>query len=134
MRFNDVLSDYVSLHGEVSQGTKLGLIGFQVLINEVAKNSSSKCWKYVDDLTFPGNSTCSHYSSSSLLADLDDFTKWSKDDMLKDKSRNRTFSKIENLRFFQTYDDYNSIFGIKLKGYHYLSFEWSSSEIEMCQL
>ena len=32
------------------------------------------------------------------------------------KFRNRTFSKIENLRFLQNYDDYNCIFGIKLKG------------------
>ena len=40
------------------------------------------------------------------------------------KSRNRwTFSKIENLRFLQNYDDYNCIFGIKLKGLS-LSFIW----------
>ena len=33
------------------------------------------------------------------------------------KSRNtRTFSKIENLRFLQNYNDYDCIFGIKLKG------------------
>ena len=83
VRFNDVLSDYVPLHGGVPQGTKLGPIGFQILINEAAENSSSKCWKYVDDLTFADNSTCAHYPSSSLQADLDDFTKWSKDNMLK---------------------------------------------------
>ena len=83
VRFNDVLSDYVSLHGGVPQGTKLGPIGFQILINEAAENSSSKCWKYVDDLTFADNSTCAHYPSSSLQADLDDFTKWSKDNVLK---------------------------------------------------
>ena len=69
--------------GGVPQGTKLGPIGFQILINEAAENSSSKCWKYVDDLTFADNSTCAHYPSSSLQADLDDFTKWSKDNMLK---------------------------------------------------
>ena len=45
VRFNDVLSDYVPLHGGVPQGTKLGPIGFQILINEAAENSSSKCWK-----------------------------------------------------------------------------------------
>ena len=37
----------------------------------------------MDDLTFADNSTCAHYPSSSLQADLDDFTKWSKDNMLK---------------------------------------------------
>ena len=51
-------------------------------------------------------------------------------DTLMGKSRNRrTFSKTENLRFLQNYDDYNCIFGIKLKGLHYLSFEGSCSEI-----
>ena len=83
VRFNNVLSDYVSLHGGVPRGTKLGPIGFQILINKAAETSSSKCWKYVDDLTFADNSTCAHNSSSSLQADLDDFTKWSKDNMLK---------------------------------------------------
>ena len=83
VRFNDVLSDYVSLHGGVPQGTKLSPIGFQILINEAAETSSFKCWKYVDDLTFADNSTCAHNPSSSLQADLDDFTKWSKDNMLK---------------------------------------------------
>ena len=43
-------------------------------------------------------------------------------DMGKSKNR-RTFSKIENLRFLQNYDDYNSIFGIKLKDLS-LSFNW----------
>ena len=44
--------------------------------------------------------------------------------MLRGKSRNmRTFSKIENLRFLQNYDDYNCIFGIKSKGLS-LSFIW----------
>ena len=36
---------------------------------------------------------------------------------LMGKSRNRrTFLKIENLRFLKNYDNYNCIFGIKLKG------------------
>ena len=37
----------------------------------------------MDDLIFAENFTCSDYSSSSLQADLDDFTKWSKDDLLR---------------------------------------------------
>ena len=73
--FNDVLSDYVPLHGGVRQGTKLGPIGFQILIHEAVENSSSKCWKYVYDLTFADNSACANYPSSSLQADLDDSTK-----------------------------------------------------------
>ena len=42
-RFNDVLSDYVPLQGGVPQCTKLGPIGFQILINEAAENSSIVC-------------------------------------------------------------------------------------------
>ena len=38
VRFNDVLSDYVPLHGGVPQGTKLGPDGFQILMNEAAGN------------------------------------------------------------------------------------------------
>ena len=37
----------------------------------------------MDDLTFAENSTCSDSSSSSLQADLDDFTKWSRENLLK---------------------------------------------------
>ena len=58
VRFNDVLSDYVPLHGGIPQGIKLDPIGFQ--INEAAENSSSKCLKYVDDLTFADESVRSH--------------------------------------------------------------------------
>ena len=36
------------------------------------------------------------------------------------KSRNRTFLKIENIRFLQNYDDYNCIFGITLKDISYI--------------
>ena len=77
------MSDYVPLNGGVPQGTKLGPIGFQILINDAASLANSRCWKYVDDLTFAENFTCSDYSSSSLQADLDDFTKWSKDNLLR---------------------------------------------------
>ncbi len=83
VKYNDVLSDYVPLHGGVPQGTKLGPIGFQILINDACDNAASRCWKYVDDLTFAENFTCSNSSSSSLQADLDDFTKWSKENLLK---------------------------------------------------
>ena len=44
-------------------------------------------------------------------------------DYLLGKSRNKTFSKIEDLRFLQNYDDYNCIFDIKLKAIS-LSFIW----------
>ena len=48
--------------------------------------------------------------------------------LLMVKSRNRrTFSKIENLRFLQNYDDYNCIFGIKIKGLS-LSFIWRAMQ------
>ena len=75
VRLNDILSDYVPLHGGVPQGTKLGPIGFQILINDAGVNSLSRCWKYVDDMTFADNYSCSEYPSPSMQADLDNFTK-----------------------------------------------------------
>ena len=51
-----------------------------------------------------GNARASTLDTHSLL-----------DTMGKSWNR-RTFSKIENLRFLQNYDNYNCIFGIKLKG------------------
>ena len=53
-----------------------------------------------------------YYNFNVIFEFLEQFTIM----MHMGKSRNRrTFSKIENLRFLQNYDDYNSLFGIKLK-------------------
>ncbi len=82
VRLNNTFSDYVSLNGGVPQGTKIGPIGFQILINDAAQNVSSGCWKYVDDLTFAENTRGPHYSSS-LQAELDDFVEWSNENKLK---------------------------------------------------
>ena len=58
----------------VPHGTKLGPTCFQILINEAAESSSSKCWKYVGNLTFAGICSCSQHPSSSLQSDLYNFT------------------------------------------------------------
>ena len=52
VRYNQTLSDYAVLTAGVPQGTKLGPITFQIIINDPACNSNTSCWKYVDDLTF----------------------------------------------------------------------------------
>ena len=63
------------------------------------------------------HSLCSYWHSTES-------SKMFASNFLKGKSRNRrTFSKIEKLWFLQNYDDYNCIFGIKLKGLS-LSFIW----------
>ena len=59
----------------VPQGTKLGPIGFQVLINETAANAQTQYWKYVDDLTFAENTGGDDHevkfsNASPHLADL----------------------------------------------------------------
>ena len=68
-----MLSDYLQLTAGVPQGTKLGPIGFQILINNAADDARSKCWKYVDDLTFAENSTS---NIGHLQEDLHNFSDW----------------------------------------------------------
>lgn len=55
VRYNQTMSDYLSLCGGVPQGTKLGPLTFQAVINDAAVGWSSHYWKYVDDLTFANN-------------------------------------------------------------------------------
>ena len=66
VRHNQAFSEYNVLSGAVPQGTKLGLIGFQVVINNAAQDLGDKitCWKYVDDLTFAEN--CSFPQPSGM--------------------------------------------------------------------
>ncbi len=52
-----MLSDDLQLTAGGPQGTKLGPIGFQILINDAASDAHSEYWKYVDDLTFAENET-----------------------------------------------------------------------------
>lgn len=75
VRYNQTLSDYLSLCAGVPQGTKLGPITFQAVINDAAVGCSSHYWKYVDDLTFAENHRAGEVSS--LQGDLNDFLDWS---------------------------------------------------------
>ena len=81
VRYNQTLSDYAQLHAGVPQGTKIGPIAFQAVINDAAQGCSSHYWKYVDDLTFAENRNCNE--SSSLQTDLDGFLDWSLRNQLK---------------------------------------------------
>ena len=74
VRYNNILSDFVQLTAGVPQGTKLGPIGFQILINDAADESHAEVWKYVDDLTFAENSTSD--SNSHIQEDLNKFSDW----------------------------------------------------------
>ena len=57
VRLNNTLSEDLHLTAGVPQGTKLGPIGFQILINDAAADAEPEYWKYVDDLTFAENNT-----------------------------------------------------------------------------
>ena len=81
VRYNQTLSDYAQLHAGVPQGTKIGPITFQAVINDAARGCSSHYWKYVDDLTFAENRNCN--VRSNLQADLDAFLEWSLQNQLK---------------------------------------------------
>ena len=68
MRYNHTLSDFLPLFAGVPQGTKLGSIAFQAVINDVAVGGTAHYWKYVDDLTFAENRLSSELSN--LQGDL----------------------------------------------------------------
>ena len=90
----------------------------------------------VDGAKFNSHDSGSHFNKSNFkngcwkknswifVSELKLQVRLSMQSLHRGKSRNRwTFSKIENLRFLKNYDDYNCIFGIKLKGPS-LSFIW----------
>ena len=82
VRYNSTLSDFATLSAGLPQGTKLGPIGFQVIINDAVQNNSGpiSCWKYVDDLTIAENRT--HPDSSQLQVILDSFSQWTENNSL----------------------------------------------------
>ena len=80
VRYNQTLSDYKKLNGGLPQGTKMGPLGFQVIINDAASDADTNVWKYVDDLTLASN--VSNVAKSTLQEDLDNFVDWSKNNNL----------------------------------------------------
>ena len=75
----DFIANRLILHllfAGLTQGTKLGPIGFQVINNDAVQNNSGpiSCWKYVDDLTMAENRTPP--DSSQLQVILDSFSQW----------------------------------------------------------
>ena len=74
VRYNATLPDFATLHAGLPQGTKLGPICFQVIINDAVQNISGpiSCWKCVDDLTIAENRT--NPDSSQLQVILDSFS------------------------------------------------------------
>ena len=81
VKYNNTLSDYVSISGGVPQGTKLGPLGFQILINDAATSAKTEYWKYVDDLTFAENRNLKQ--KGNLQGDLNNFKDWSETNGLK---------------------------------------------------
>ena len=81
VKYNDTLSEYVNIKGGVPQGTKLGPLGFQILINDAASDAKTEYWKYVDDLTFAENHNLN--VRGNLQDDLNNFKDWSDTNCLK---------------------------------------------------
>ena len=72
VRYNQTLSDFLPLFAGVPQGTKLGPIAFQAVINDAAVGGTAHYWKYVDDLMFAENRLSSELSNLQgvLMASL----------------------------------------------------------------
>ena len=56
-------------------------MGFQILVNSAAHDAKTKCWKYVDDMTFAENRLASQIGS--MQTDLEKFRQWSEENHLK---------------------------------------------------
>jgi hypothetical protein len=65
----------------VPQGTKLGPLGFQILINDAATDAKTDYWKYVDDMTFAENRNLK--VKGHIQDDLNNFRDWSEINCLK---------------------------------------------------
>ncbi len=81
VKYNDTLSEYVFINGGVPQGTKLGPLSFQILINDAASDANTEYWKYVDDLTFAENRNPK--VKGNIQTDLKNFEDWSETNCLK---------------------------------------------------
>ena len=75
-------SEYKVLSRALPQGTKLGPIGFQVVINDAAQDLGDKikCRKYVDDLTLAENRSFPQPSGMQVV--LDEFNEWTNNNKL----------------------------------------------------
>jgi hypothetical protein len=82
VRYNATLSDFRPLSAGLPQGTKLGPIGFQVIINDAVQSDTGpiSCWKYVDDLTIAENRP--YLNSSQMQVTLDSFSRWTENNSL----------------------------------------------------
>ena len=81
VRYNSVLSDWCTTTAGVPQGTRLGPVAFLAIINDAAWNTSSKRWKYVDDMTLVESSKIS--TPSHIQEDLNRIEDWSVSNHLK---------------------------------------------------
>ena len=81
VKYNSTLSNYISLKGGIPQGTKLGPIGFQILVNDAGQSTTTKYLKYVDDLSFYENRSISQ--QGILQHDLNVFYDWCAENSLQ---------------------------------------------------
>ena len=71
----------MKLKGCVSQGTRIGPLGFVTLVNDAATDDALKTLKYVDDLTLI--ETRSRDKSPVVQDHLDKFSDWAKSNHMK---------------------------------------------------
>ncbi|XP_071957019.1 uncharacterized protein [Antedon mediterranea] len=76
VKYNNSLSSAITLKAGVPQGTKLGPIAFQIMINDAVKGAKTNALKYVDDLSVYENRKITQ--PGHLQHDLNEFHDWCK--------------------------------------------------------
>ena len=75
VRYQGVTSPFLSLTCGIPQGTKLGPLGFLILINDALQHTPQR-WKYVDDTTLATSLNNTNPDYSTTQSSLDSLSTW----------------------------------------------------------
>jgi DNA-binding transcriptional regulator of glucitol operon len=96
VRYRGCTSEWKQLNGGVPQGTKVGPLGFVVIVNDAAIDTPFVTLKYVDDLTLVESRSRSQ--SSVMQQHLDNFECWAAQNNMKLNPKKCATMKVSFLK------------------------------------